>query len=95
MFVISCGTRNRVDWRILVKECIAKLAKLTTPFLTRAAPKTKKRQVVTASCFQINSGNDCVNYKAGYDTEPVNLMAQDDKNEDMEKKVQELVKGMR
>ena len=28
------GTRNRVDWRLLVKEHIAKIAKLRIPFKT-------------------------------------------------------------
>ena len=43
------------------------------------------------SCYQIKSGNDCITYKANYDTEPVNPVAQDVKDEDMEKNVQKLV----
>ena len=28
MSVLSCRTRNRLDWRLLVEECIAKIAKI-------------------------------------------------------------------
>ena len=32
MFVPSCETRNCVDWRLLVKECIAKISNLVNTY---------------------------------------------------------------
>ena len=32
LFVPSCGTQNRMDWRLLVKERIARIARLRTRF---------------------------------------------------------------
>ena len=31
LFVCVCGTRNCMDWRLLVKECIAKIARIRKP----------------------------------------------------------------
>ena len=44
-------------------------------------------------CYQIKSGNNCITYKANYNTEPVNPVARDVKDEDMEKRVQNLKKN--
>ena len=33
LFVPSCGTQNRIDWKLLVKERIAKIANLIHFFL--------------------------------------------------------------
>ena len=36
VFEPLAGTRNRVDWRLLFKEHIAKIAKLRNPFFWKA-----------------------------------------------------------
>ena len=33
LFIPSCRSRNRMDWRLLVKELIGKMEKLRNPFL--------------------------------------------------------------
>ena len=38
LFVLSAGTWNRVDWTLLVKGRIAKMAKLRTPFIGEFVP---------------------------------------------------------